>query len=188
MRRIAVARGPSRRAHEEAEAMARPGRLARLGGVLGLLGLWAGTAVAQSAVPPAERGRYLATIMDCGGCHTDGALAGKPDPARHLAGSGIGFGFPGGVVYPSNLTPDPDTGLGRWSEAELVQAIRRGVRPDGRTLVPIMPWPAYAVMTDDDVRALVAYLRSLPAVRHQVPQNAGPGDKPPAPYLTVVVP
>jgi mono/diheme cytochrome c family protein len=94
-------------------------------------------------VPPASaqgkpRGEYLATIMDCGGCHTPGALAGEPDAARPLAGSNIGFQIPGvGIFYPPNLTPDAETGLGSWSEREIVTAVRTGVRPDGRVLAPI---------------------------------------------------
>lgn len=158
-----------------------------LSGLTGLLLLPAVMATAQSDL--VERGRYLSTILDCGGCHTHGALAGKPDPTRHLAGSDIGFGAPGaGVFYPKNLTPDPDTGLGKWTDEQIITAIRRGVRPDGRNLFPMMPWPSYAIMTDADVRALVAYLRSLPPVRYQAPQNAGPNDKAPAPYLSVVNP
>ena len=74
-----------------------------------------------------------------------GALAGQPDPKLHLAGSNIGFGVPGlGVFYPPNLTPDRETGLGSWSEADIVRAVRQGVRPDGRELAPVMPWRNYA--------------------------------------------
>lgn len=135
-----------------------------------------------------RRGQYLATIMDCNGCHTPGALAGQPDTSRRLAGSQIGFAFPGGVVYPPNLTPDPETGLGRWTDAEIGRAIRQGRGRDGRALVPIMPWPSYAVLTDRDVAALVAYLRTLPPVRLAPPRPVGPGQKPTAPFLGVVEP
>lgn len=135
-----------------------------------------------------ERGRYLVAIMDCGGCHTPGSLGGKPDGSRALAGSAIGFGGPFGVVYPKNLTPDPETGLGAWTEAEIDRAIRKGQSRDGRPLVPIMPWPSYAVLSDADARALVAYLRSLAPIRFEVPKNVKPGEPPPAPYLTVVEP
>src|SRR4051794_18691776 len=70
-----------------------------------------------------SRGEYLATIMDCGGCHTTGALAGQPDPKMNLAGSTIGFGMPNvGVFWPPNLTSDRETGLGSWSEADIVKA------------------------------------------------------------------
>ena len=151
--------------------------------VMGLI-LPAGT----SAQTP-SRGEYLVTIMDCGGCHTPGALAGKPDFGRKLAGSSIGFGIPGvGVVYPPNLTPDSETGIGKWTDEQILRAIRHGQRPDGRVLVPIMPWPSYNALTDADAQALVAYLRSLPPVQLQAPPPAKPGEKPRGPYLTVVQP
>jgi mono/diheme cytochrome c family protein len=147
------------------------------------------TAPAALAETPAQRGEYLATIMDCHGCHTSGALAGKPDPALHLAGSSIGFGIPGlGIFYPPNLTPDPETGLGQWSEQDIVTVLRTGERPDGRELAPIMPWRSYAALNDDDMRALVAYLKSLKPVRNPVSPPVGPSEKAPGPYLTVVVP
>ncbi|MEK0083968.1 c-type cytochrome [Benzoatithermus flavus] len=136
-----------------------------------------------------RRGAYLARIMDCAGCHTQGALIGQPDPKRHLAGSDIGFGIPGlGVFYPRNLTPDPETGLGAWSEVDIVRAVRTGQRPDGRELAPAMPWRSYAALSDADAAALAAYLKSLEPVRNEVPPIAGPSEKPAAPYLTVAVP
>lgn len=146
-------------------------------------------AAQQATLGPNARGEYLSRIMDCGGCHTGGALAGQPDPRLHLAGSGIGFGIPEvGVFYPPNLTPDRETGLGAWSEADIVRAVRTGVRPDGRVLAPVMPWHSYAALNDADARALARYLRSLPPVRNEVPRMAGASETPPAPYLTVVVP
>lgn len=146
-------------------------------------------AAQQAAAGPNARGEYLSRIMDCGGCHTGGALAGQPDPRLHLAGSGIGFGIPDvGVFYPPNLTPDRETGLGTWSEADIVRAVRTGVRPDGRILAPVMPWHSYAALNDADARALARYLRSLPPVRNEVPRMTGAGETAPAPYLTVVVP
>ena len=136
-----------------------------------------------------QRGAYLAAIMDCAGCHTGGALAGQPDPALRLAGSDIGFGAPGlGIFYPPNLTSDPETGLGQWTEADIVKAVRTGERPDGRELAPMMPWRSYAALTDDDALALAAYLKSLPPVRNRVPAPTGPDEKPPAPYLGVFMP
>jgi mono/diheme cytochrome c family protein len=134
------------------------------------------------------RGRYLAAIMDCGGCHTPGALAGQPDATRRLAGSDIGFGGPGGVVYPKNLTPDRDTGLGAWSDAEIMRAIRQGQSRNGRPLAPVMPWPSYATLTLEDARALVAYLRTIPAVKFTVPADVKAGERVTAPYLSVVTP
>ncbi|MFO1048124.1 MAG: c-type cytochrome [Geminicoccaceae bacterium] len=141
-----------------------------------------------SAAEPVSRGAYLARIMDCGGCHTPGAMAGKPDEAMHLAGADVGFGVPGlGVFYPPNLTPDRETGLGGWSEEEIVRAVRTGQRPDGRELV-VMPWRSYAALTDEDAGALAAYLKSLPATANHVPPPTGAQDKAPAPYLAVVMP
>jgi len=151
-------------------------------------------AVAAAALPAqaqdrAKRGAYLAAIMDCTGCHTPGALAGKPDQARGLAGSDIGFAIPDlGIFYPPNLTPDRETGLGQWTEAEIITAVRTGVTPTGRTLVPIMPFHSYARLTDADAQALAAYLKSLKPIRHQVPAITGPQEKPKAPYLTLVMP
>jgi mono/diheme cytochrome c family protein len=162
------------------------GRFVRFG-LLALLVAAAAPASAQEAL--VQRGEYLATIMDCGGCHTGGALAGQPDPARHLAGSDIGFALPGlGVFYPPNLTSDIETGLGGWTTEEITMAIREGVRPDGRVLAPIMPWHSYGKLTDDDAAALVAYLQSLPAVSHEAPGPFGPDEKPTAPYLAPVTP
>jgi mono/diheme cytochrome c family protein len=143
-------------------------------------------ALAQEA---ARRGEYLATIMDCGGCHTPGALTGKPDMARFLGGSEVGFQIPGlGTFYPPNLTPDRATGLGTWSEAEIIKAVRTGTRPDGRVLAPVMPYHNYARLTDPDAQALAGYLKSLQPVRHQAPAMRGPSETPTAPYLAVQMP
>lgn len=138
-----------------------------------------------SAQTAAERGKYLVTIMGCTDCHTDGALAGRPNGARFLAGSAIGFGGPDGVVYPPNLTSDADTGLGRWTDAQIVAAMRTGLRPDGRILAPIMPWPGYSHLTDEDAQAIVAYLRSLPPVAFRVPAPVPSGESPRFPYLAL---
>ena len=143
-------------------------------------------AAAESLV---DRGAYLARIMDCGGCHTFGALAGQPDPARALAGSDIGFAIPGlGVFYPRNLTSDAETGLGHWSESDIIRAVREGVRPDGRELAPVMPWRSYAALSDADAAALASYLKSLPPVSFMPPGPFGPSDAPTSPYLAVTPP
>lgn len=153
------------------------------------LSLAATTTYAQAPTAQQKRGAYLARIMDCGGCHTPGALAGKPDMARNLAGSDIGFGIPEmGVFYPPNLTPDRETGLGKWSATEIIAAVRAGTRPDGRMLSPVMPWRSYAALTDDDAKALAAYLKSVPAVAHAAPAMVGPSETAKAPYLGVVLP
>jgi mono/diheme cytochrome c family protein len=136
-----------------------------------------------------KRGEYLATIMDCGGCHTPGHLRGKPDLGRYLAGSDVGFEIPGlGIFYPPNLTPDRETGLGAWSAAEIINAVRNGARPDGRALAPVMPYHSYARLSDEDAEALVAYLKSLKPIRNQAPAITGPTEKPKAPFLRVIVP
>ena len=162
--------------------MARPVALAMLAAAV------CGTAAAR-AESPIERGKYLVGIMDCTGCHTTGALAGQPDQSHFLAGSNIGLEIPGlGLFYPPNLTSDVKTGLGSWSEQDIVTALRTGARPDGRELAPVMPWMSYAKLTDEDVQAVAAYLKSLPAVDHAAPPPTGATEKAPAPYLTVAMP
>ena len=166
--------------------MRRPGVYCYVSLFLALVMSVATGAAAEDLV---QRGEYLARIMDCNGCHTPGALAGQPDFERYLAGSDIGFQIPGlGVFYPPNLTSDPATGLGGWSADDLITAVRSGVRPDGRELAPIMPWPSYAALSDEDAKALAAFLKSLPAIAHKAPGPFGPQDAPTAPYLAVVTP
>ncbi|MDX2204141.1 MAG: cytochrome c [Hyphomicrobiaceae bacterium] len=156
--------------------------------VFSLLALLGGATLAQKGDDIA-RGEYLARIMDCAGCHTPGALIGKPDQARNLAGSEIGFHIPDlGYFYPPNLTSDGRTGLGTWTEADIIKAVRTGVRPDGRILAPVMPWHSYAALNDADAQMLARYLKSLPPVPHEVPGPTGASGQPPAPYLTVVAP
>ena len=146
-------------------------------------------AAPASAETPVERGAYLAHIMDCGGCHHTGAFTPQPNLETPLAGSDIGFEMPGmGYVYPPNLTPDEETGLGKWSDEEIIAAFTTGMRPDGRQLAPMMPWMSYAHITADDANALVAYLRSLKPVTHKVPGPLAAGDTPTAPYFTVIAP
>lgn len=153
---------------------------------LGLVLVGAAPGLAQDAI---KRGEYLAAIMDCGGCHTTGTFLGKSDPVRYLAGSEVGFQIPGlGIFYPPNLTPDPQTGLGNWTEADIVRAVRNGIRPDGRELAPAMPWRQYAKLTDTDAAALAAFLKSMKPMQHAVPPIMGPTEKPAAPYLAVVMP
>jgi mono/diheme cytochrome c family protein len=154
--------------------------------VLVAASLWGAMRV-HGAETPVERGRYLVTISGCSDCHTPGALLGKPDGARFLAGSDVGFDIPGmGVFVGRNLTPDRETGLGTWSDDEIVAAITAGVRPDGRHLAPAMPWPGLSKLTRTDARAIVAYLRSLPPVRNVAPGPFGPGETPSTLVLTVL--
>lgn len=136
-----------------------------------------------------ERGAYLANIMDCGGCHNTGAFTPEPNLKTPLSGSLVGFEIPGmGVFFPPNLTPDKKTGLGDWSEDEIIAAFTKGERPDGRILAPAMPWMSYSHITPDDAKALVAYLKSLTPVENQVPGPFGPSEKATGPYLTMKMP
>ncbi|MFY7778004.1 MAG: c-type cytochrome [Elstera sp.] len=151
--------------------------------------MFAPTVQAAEPNPKVQRGAYLAAIMDCTGCHTPGVFFGKPDMARPLAGSEVGFQIPGlGIFYPSNLTPDRETGIGTWSEADIIKAVRAGVRPDGRQLAPVMPYMSYSKLTDADASALVAYLKSLKPIKNATPALVGPSEKPKAPYLTMIMP
>ena len=144
-------------------------------------------AVAQNA--QIERGKYLVTLGGCNDCHTPGYFFGKPDATRILGGSEVGFEIPGlGVFHGPNLTPDDDTGLGKWSTDEIVKAITTGHRPDGRVLAPIMPWHALAKLTPEDSRAIVAFLKSLPAVKNKVPGPFGPNEKPTSFVMKIVAP
>jgi mono/diheme cytochrome c family protein len=133
---------------------------------------------ARAADEQIERGKYLVTLAACTDCHTPGSFLGKPDMARFLGGSDVGFAIPNlGVFVGRNLTPDRETGLGSWTREQIVTAITTGKRPDGRELAPIMPWQAYSKLTPSDVTAIVAYLQSLPAVKHVVPGPFGPSEK-----------
>lgn len=130
------------------------------------------------------QGKYLVELLGCGACHTDGALIGEPERERWLAGSQVGIAYSNpleykdpGVAYPANLTPDRDTGIGALSDEQIIGAIREGLDRHGLQRLPIMPWPAYAKISDTDIRAILAYLRTLPPVRHSVPENVVPGKK-----------
>ncbi|MGA8413701.1 MAG: cytochrome c [Xanthobacteraceae bacterium] len=142
--------------------------------VVGLVSVTSASAQ-QSQV---ERGKYLVTLGSCTDCHTPGYFFGKPDLARYLGGSEVGFEIPElGVFHGPNLTPDSETGLGNWTIAQIVTAIQTGKRPDGRELAPIMPWRAFANLTKDDVTAIAVFLKSIPAVKNKVPGPFGANDK-----------
>ena len=145
------------------------------------------TALAQDA--QIKRGKYLVALGGCNDCHTPGYFFGKPDMARFLGGSEVGFEMPGlGVFHGPNLTPDQDTGLGKWSTEEIAMAITKGQRPDGRMLAPIMPWHAFASLTDEDVRAMVAFLKDLPPVKNKVPGPFGANEKATSFVMKIVPP
>jgi mono/diheme cytochrome c family protein len=125
------------------------------------------------------RGKYMVGVMGCDDCHTPGHFFGKDDLTRNLAGSDVGFGIPSlGVFVPPNLTPDNETGLGKWTPEQVVAAITKGERPDGRVLAPVMPWRHFARLTPADALAIALYLKSLPPISHRVPGPFGPSQVP----------
>ena len=94
----------------------------------------------QGAETAVQRGKYLVSIIPCTDCHTPGTFLGKPEMKRYLGGSEVGFEVPGlGVFYGPNITPDDETGLGKWTKEQIAAAITEGKRPDGRILAPPMP-------------------------------------------------
>jgi mono/diheme cytochrome c family protein len=139
----------------------------------------AGSAVQAMAdtLATAEHGAYLATVSGCHDCHTPGTLYGKPDFQRALAGSELGWTGPWGTSYARNLTPDPVTGIGAWSEEDIVHALKTGKRPDGTEILPPMPWPNLAHMKERDLKSIAKYLKSIPPVTHQNLPSAPPGQK-----------
>jgi len=141
-------------------------------------------AAAHTAQDKIARGKYLTTIMSCNDCHTPGTLYGAPDMTRMLSGSELGWPGPWGVASARNLTPDAETGIGNWTEEQIVTALRTGNRPDGRQLAAIMPWQNMAALTDEDAYAIAAFLKSIPAVSHKVPDPTGPGAKPAVAFVT----
>ncbi len=162
----------------------------RLSLVIAILALFAITpAQSQTSRVELARGKYLVQFGGCIDCHTPGYFFGKPDMPKALAGSEVGFEIPElGVFYGPNLTPDKETGLGKWSKAQIVTALQKGTRPDGRVLAPIMPWRAFASLTKRDAEAIAAYLQSLPAIKNKVPGPFGPKEKATSFVMKVVPP
>ncbi|HEY8288169.1 MAG TPA: cytochrome c [Acetobacteraceae bacterium] len=148
-----------------------------------------GTIHHAAAETQVERGKYLVTIASCGDCHTPGTLLGKPDMTRVLGGSDVGFAIPGeGVFVGPNLTRDKTTGLGSWTDKQIITALTTGVRPDGRVLAPVMPWRNLSHLTQSDAMAIVAYLKSLPPIQDKVPGPFGPTEKPSVFVMTALPP
>jgi mono/diheme cytochrome c family protein len=150
-----------------------------------------------------ERGLVLVRAGACNDCHTpmafdeklgmpvprmdrmlSGHPEGAPDPASTLVGedqAAIGptftsFKLPFGVVYAANITPDVETGTGAWTDAQFIATMRAGQHLGirGRPVLPPMPWMSLRELSDDDLRAIWAYLRSVPAVKNRVPQPKVP--------------
>jgi mono/diheme cytochrome c family protein len=123
-----------------------------------LLALGGLPACAAEAGLPA-RGAYLAHAADCVSCHTDSAHGGQP----YAGGRAIATRF--GTFYSPNITPDAETGIGRWGDAQFLRALHDGVRPDGANYFPVFPYPSFTKINDADALAIKAYLFSLPPVR-----------------------
>ena len=122
------------------------------------------------AESPLERGTYLMqSIAACGNCHTTQDQNG-PIPGMELAGMADFFEVPEFTIHTPNITPDKETGTGSWTDDQIITAIREGRRPDGAMIGPIMPIGLYRDISDIDTKAVVAYLKSVPPVRHEVPR------------------
>lgn len=162
------------------------------------------TKAPAAAKSPRERGEYLVTILGCNDCHTPlsmGPQGPEPDMSRMLSGhpetmkipgppalsepwmwAGTGtntaFAGPWGISYAANLTPDEETGMGVWTEETFLRSMRSGKHMGGsRQIMPPMPWVWYGKMTDDDLKAVFAYLKTVPRMKNRVP----PYQPPPAP-------
>jgi hypothetical protein len=166
---------------------------------------------AAPAETPAQRGEYLVTVGGCDDCHTPkvfGPEGPKFDMSRRLSGhpatdklprtpAGVlgpdKFGAlinnhlsawvgPWGTSYTMNLTPDKTTGLGSWTEEMFIKAIRTGKHQgEGRPILPPMPWENYKQMKDDDLKAVWAFLQSLPPIQNAIPEPVPPAGGPPGP-------
>ena len=147
-----------------------------------------GSGFAQDA--QVKRGRYLVTLGGCNDCHTPGYFFGKPDMARFLGGSEVGFEIPGlGTFHGPNLTPDRDTGLGAWSTDDIATAITTGKRPDGRD--PRAGHALACLRKPDRARTSMrsrCFCKSLPAVSNKVPGPFGPNETPTSFVMKVVPP
>lgn len=132
--------------------------------------LWV-CSVASAQEEIVARGAYLVNgIVACGNCHTPRNDDATTNNEMRLAG-GFLIEEPEFKAYAPNITQDVETGIGGWSDDEIIRAIREGVRRDGTIIGPPMPIPSYREMSDSDVRAIVAYLRTIPPVRNSVPRS-----------------
>jgi mono/diheme cytochrome c family protein len=160
-------------------------------------------APSKPADPRVARGAYLVIAGVCDDCHTPKKwIPGRPDPvplegyrlAGHLESEKLpappalnrswvavgsqdftAWAGPWGISYSMNLTPDENTGIGSWSETTFVQAMKTGKHMGvSRPILPPMPWPAYGQLTDEDLKAIYAFLRTIPAVHNRVPDPAPP--------------
>jgi mono/diheme cytochrome c family protein len=114
------------------------------------------------------RGQYLSKAADCAGCHTAG-------PGHPPFGGGLPINSPFGIIYSTNITPDPELGIGNYTYEDFSKAVREGIAKGGRHLYPAMPYPSFTGTSDEDVRALYAYfMKGVKAVNQKPPQTALP--------------
>ena len=138
---------------------------------------------AESEAKLLERGRYIMTAIEGCGCHTredknghkvkQWSFAGAPEKPPPV-GSPANAGWTNArykKIYASNITPDPETGIGKWTEADFIVAMRSGVTPSGKVLDAQMPWPAFLGITDSDLKSMWAYLKTLKPIKNKVPEN-----------------
>ena len=143
----------------------------------------AAIAAAQTDAELLQRGRYIATAIQGCACHTRESPDGTKEKEWYLAGApaqppAVGP-FPSAgwtnrrwkKLYARNITPDPETGIGNWTEADFMRALRTGLTPDGRVLDPFMPWGAFQGLTDTDLKAIWAYLRTIEPIKNKVPDR-----------------
>ncbi len=139
-------------------------RTSAMGLAIGLLLI--GNANAQSDL--VKRGDYLVnTIMTCGNCHSPKGPNGDI-PGKHFSG-GLSWDEPPFKVTAPNITQDKETGIGKWSDADIKKLLRTGVRPDGVPIATVMPTGFYGILTDRDLGAIVAYLRTIKPIKNKVP-------------------
>jgi mono/diheme cytochrome c family protein len=136
--------------------------------LLGITALLATTSLTQ-AQTPIERGSYLVNgVLTCGNCHTPRGPGGVFAMDRQLSGGPQEWDRPTYKVRGANITPDKETGIGNWSEADIKRAITNGTRPNDTPLAPIMPHSFYKVFTASDLDAVVAYVQSVAPVSNKV--------------------
>ena len=144
--------------------------------------------LAKADETPLERGKYLMdSIVACGNCHTPKGPSGRALADQELAG-GEAFDAPIFHAIAPNITPDKDTGIGKWTDDQIINAIRNGRRPDGTIIGPPMPIAFYRGMADSDVRAIVAYLHTVKPINNKVEKSTYKIPLPPAygPVVTTV--
>lgn len=126
------------------------------------------SAPAPDRANPIAYGGYLAKIGHCMLCHTPNGPDGRRDYEHRLGAGGFEVETANGVRVSANITPDPKTGIGLWSDAQITAALTHGVSADGSALSTVMPWPYLDGMKPDDLAALVAWLRSIPPIENAV--------------------